>query len=173
MSSKNGSGVTLFRGIEIPKIMKKFNLGEYSTGMKSLTFHVWVNLPRAMHNRWEEIMKRSISIQLETSKAAEALEKATKEKGAETDEVKAAIEQLKSVEKQSSLSNRELFSWYSDIWLFDQGSGPEEITTEEVKQLADDLAENDMNLWKWICKSTQLKIIEQSNQHLKNLIKRS
>jgi len=123
--------------IQVPKVVQALDLGGYAEALRGQFLHVWVNPPRGMRQRYDEMAAQA---QAEEVKRMEAdLE------GSQTPEVGSAggfVENLKRLvglrvkaARRGVETDAQLLDWFAEIW----SQGPREAgwLTSEIRELED------------------------------------
>lgn len=134
--------------IEIPKIVKKMALAEYAEEFGEQVLVVWVNPPREMLNRYNDLVKmvQKVMDETESSKKVRLPEDDISRLNAEMNEIK-----------------HKLAAWYAEIW--SQGDVP--VSAEEVNDLLSAAHESDPAFETWMIDRT-LSMIREHREIRKN-----
>ena len=162
------------KGIQVPKVVKELDLGDYHPELKGEVFHVWVNLSRAAHKAYFEFQSELRTWGKKQEELEKELEDKTKEaiKGGWHRSRKQKIsdgyakfftDHMDDFDKLS----QSVHDWYSEIW--SQAEDTEtHISTMDVRVISEVSQENDNNdFWIWLTKQTQAMILGYRNRHLK------
>ena len=160
--------------LRLPRKTEELDLGEYHESLQGQVIHVWVNLTKAMHDRWN-LLQRDIRAAAEETKAIDTAHfervKNRTPKGKEVDRAAPLGERLQARldanVKEINRINEEIFAWYAEVW--SQHADVETHSTpEDVGNFAKQCAEEDPALWQWVTVGTQAKIIAHRNRLVKN-----
>ena len=166
----------MFKNISFNRITKEIEFAEYSPENKGDHVHVWVNLTRAMHDRWAEIQteyRKHEQAKDMLVKQIQALAKKAKGKSKKKRaELQPEIDQFNAelIEKIDELipTEKKLYAWYAEVWSQHADTGTH-VSGDEVEEAYQMMAENDHAMWIWLTKKTQHLILLHGNQHLKAL----
>jgi hypothetical protein len=160
--------------LKIPRKTQPMKLGEYHEDLGESVLHVWVNLTKAMHDRyadWQEAIRdaNQEAVRIDAEHRARA-EKAAG--GEQPDpEYPMGADLLERMEANNhrirETINPEIFAWYSEVW----SQAPDEEThlaPEQVREMAEHLKAQDPALWAHITQGTQALIIAHRNSLRKN-----
>lgn len=161
-------------GIVIPRVVKKLELKNYHSDLKGSFIMVWVNLTRAAHEEYADVMRRTS----EWNARGEGIIKKLAAQIKEAEDAKKTEKQIEKLRKKNSEKfdkhletieaiNNEMYAWYAQIWSQHKDEA-HHCTTSEVRTIADTSNEMDnTHFWGWLTTRTQQMIIAHGNQHLK------
>ena len=163
--------------LSFKKITERLNLSEYDPQNTGDYVHVWVNLTKAMHDRWNEIQvefrkhelaHEALDKQIKdlAARSIEASEKEKKKLQIEIDQMNEKAEE--KIEEINSVTAKKMYAWYAEVWSQHADKGTH-ISGDEVEEAAEMMKVNDVAMWAWITQATQGLILLHNNKHLKAL----
>ena len=162
------------KGIQVPKVVKELDMGDYHPDLKGEVFHVWVNLSRKAHKTYFEYQS-ALRAWSKKEKELEAELKSKLKEAVANDWNKSQRQEISDgygkfftdhLDEFQELSET-IYVWYSEIW--SQGEDPEtHFSVEEVGVISEVSKEYDNDdAWIWVTTQTQAMIIGYRNRHLK------
>lgn len=127
--------MSILHGGDVPKLVRRMPLEQYAEELAGDNLFVWLNPPRDMRMKYDEILGRMIQTVEQKKKLP-------------PDHVSEAADLDKAVEAQAV----EIDTWLATIW--SQGPDGTAPTPEEVSKLRKDTFERDPQLFSWLARKT-------------------
>ena len=149
--------MSVLDNITVPKIIKKLNLADYSSGFKNMSVRVWVNPSQTVLDDYAvfqaDIKRLSDQLRITNYKLINRLI-------LHPARVRRINRELKAV-------NERIWSWYSHIWSQHQNLETH-ISAEQVRDFAVEVVKDDPALWRWLTSRSQALIVAHQENLEKN-----
>jgi len=134
---------------DIPKIVRRLEMGAYADEMEGLALRVWVNPPRNVKKAFWDCQVELIGLKQELDKLLGIKEPDAKK--------------VEALNKRIDGIYETIYGWYANIW--SQDSDPDtHVAVEEIEEMADE----DPAAWVFMAQGTQDLIEEHTEGTRKN-----
>lgn len=145
--------------IQIHKLIRPLDLGNYAVEFEGQNFDVWVNPPREIIGVYVEVQDDLAKLK---AKMEEIVER-SKQDGVGQD----LTADIAKLDEDIDKANERVFKWFAQIW----SQGPDESkyeTPESIRAFAMEASDTDPALWNWISGNTLVMINEHREGNRKN-----